>query len=145
MNTLRLPPVVYVGFEHILDDATKIQHFFKLFKTPPVDQQVFTPLLLVNNYSRSGEVAESFGLFVKEGQLFEVHGSECSVWDFDGQWEPEPTTVQALLHRLDHGRLGQDPDHPFHEPLRQVLAHVLLWENMSLPYQQLPSSPPRKI
>ena len=85
----------------------KIDKFFELFSALPDDRVAYRPLFLVNNHSSSGEVAESFGLFVKDDQLFEVVGSECSVWDFNGQWEPEPTTPEAILYRIENGSLGR--------------------------------------
>lgn len=30
------------------------------------------------------------------GALFENHGSHCSCYGFEGQWSPEPTTVEYL-------------------------------------------------
>jgi hypothetical protein len=33
----------------------------------------------------------------KTGQLFEVHGSHCSCYGFEGQFQPEPTTAKYLL------------------------------------------------
>lgn len=30
------------------------------------------------------------------GELFENHGSHCSCYGFEDQWEPEPTTVEYL-------------------------------------------------
>lgn len=42
-------------------------------------------------------------LFEKEGKLYEVHGSHCSCYGFEGQWSPEETTKQALMKRIDEG------------------------------------------
>lgn len=33
------------------------------------------------------------------GELFEVHGSHCSCYGLEGQWEPEPTSFAALQMR----------------------------------------------
>lgn len=67
----------------------------------------YQPLFLALVSSSSGEVATSFGLFKKDGLLWEVSGSECSMWDFNGQFVPEATTVDALKHRVLHGHLGR--------------------------------------
>lgn len=105
--------------------AEKFTYFLQKFGAPS-DAQEYHPLLLVNNSSCSGEIAQSFGLFVKDGALFEVTGTECSVWDFDGQWEPEQTSTAELLHRLDKGTLGTvgDEDSQFSEPLRAILEWI---------------------
>jgi len=50
-------------------------------------------------------------LFKRNDKLFEVHGSHCSCHglseeSYSGgstQWQPEETTREAILHRLDHG------------------------------------------
>lgn len=121
-------PTEFVGFRHWNSSRTpqdKIADFLKKFGAPS-DASEYHPLLLVDNSSCSGEIAHSFGLFVKDGVLFEVNGTECSVWDFDGQWEPEQTFTAALLHRLDKGALGiaGDEDSQFAEPLRAILDWV---------------------
>ncbi len=38
-------------------------------------------------------------IFRKEGKLYEVNGSHCSCYGLEEQWEPEETTVEALLFR----------------------------------------------
>lgn len=120
-------PTEFVGFRHWDLSRTrqdKINDFAKKFGAP-CDFADYHPLLLVDNSSRSGELAHSFGLFVKDGKLFEVNGSECSVWNFNGQWDPEETSSIALLRRLDKGSLGQgDDDSQFAEPLRAILGWV---------------------
>lgn len=83
----------------------------------------FEPLLLSLNSSSTGEIAQSFGLFDCRGLLYEVIGTECSVWEFNGQWDPEPTTVESLMRRLDEGSLGLggDGEDHFASALRQLL------------------------
>jgi hypothetical protein len=38
-------------------------------------------------------------IFRKEGKIYEVNGSHCSCYGLEGQWEPEETSVIALLAR----------------------------------------------
>lgn len=45
--------------------------------------------------------AESFVLFEKDEKLYEVNASHCSCYGLEGQWEPEETTIEELLYRLD--------------------------------------------
>lgn len=48
------------------------------------------------------------------GKLFEVHGSHCSCYGFEGQFTPEETTIEALQHRAKDGWIfycgGYDDD-----------------------------------
>lgn len=119
-------PTEFIGFWNSLEmPEEKIADFLQKFGALE-SSTTYHPLLLVNNSSCSGEMAQSFGLFVKDGALFEVNGTECSVWDFDGQWEPEETSTAALLHRLDKGTLGTvgDEENHFDAPLRAILHWV---------------------
>lgn len=36
---------------------------------------------------------------INDGVLFENHGSHCSCYGFENQWEPEETTVESLRSR----------------------------------------------
>ena len=38
-------------------------------------------------------------IFRKDGKIYEVNGSHCSCYGLEGQWEPEETSVVALLAR----------------------------------------------
>lgn len=38
-------------------------------------------------------------LFVRDGQLYEVVGSHCSCFGLEEQFDPEPTTIEALAMR----------------------------------------------
>lgn len=121
-------PVQCFGFYANLSATVeqKIGDFLKRFGVSADVLDEYQPLFLVNNQSSSGEIAGSFGLFVKDNVLFEVNGTECSVWDFDGQWEPEQTSVAILLHRLDKGALGKEgfeEDH-FDQQLRALLLRI---------------------
>lgn len=84
--------------------------FSKAFHLDDGIPKGFITLFLSLNHTGSGEATESFGLFACGGMLYEVVGSECSMWDFNGQWDPEPTTLDALRHRIRDGRLGTDGD-----------------------------------
>lgn len=81
--------------------------FFEKFGIDWKQLDGFVPLLLASNYSCGGEMAQTYGLFKKDNELYEVHGTECSVWDFNGQWDLEHTTVESILHRIEKGQLGQ--------------------------------------
>ena len=37
------------------------------------------------------------------GVLYESHGSHCSCYGFEGQFEPEETSIEALKFRIENG------------------------------------------
>jgi len=55
--------------------------------------------VLFASYENEDYSGSSFVLFRKGGTLYEVHGSHCSCYGLEGQWEPETTTLEALRHR----------------------------------------------
>jgi hypothetical protein len=79
--------------------------------------------ILLASYGQGSYEGEAFVLFRKEGKLFEVHGSHCSCYGLEGQWEPEETTIESLEHRMAKGTLGDGTycENIFAEDLRKVL------------------------
>ncbi len=49
--------------------------------------------------------SSSFFLLKHKGteKLFEVHGSHCSCYGFEGQLQLEETNIEALKHRVKNG------------------------------------------
>lgn len=43
-----------------------------------------------------------------EKQLYEVHGSHCSCYGLEGQWEPEKCSIQDIIHDLDQTRVYEE-------------------------------------
>lgn len=78
--------------------------------------------VLLASYGQDNYCGAAFVLFKKNGILYEVNGSHCSCYGLEGQWEPEETTKEALLHRLASG-FGQDnySGNEFAAELREVL------------------------
>lgn len=50
-------------------------------------------------YSYEDYSGDTHVIFRKDGKLYEVNGGHCSCNGLEGQWEPEETTVAALLFR----------------------------------------------
>jgi len=44
-------------------------------------------------------------LFVSGGKMYEVYGSHCSCYGFEGQWKPDETSIVALKDRAETGHL----------------------------------------
>ena len=64
-------------------------------------------ILAYESVADSGEYAESFFLLKRnsDGALFEVHGSHCSCYGFEGQLDLEETNSVALRYRAINGHL----------------------------------------
>ena len=64
-------------------------------------------ILAYESVADSGEYAESFFLLKRnyDGALFEVHGSHCSCYGFEGQLDLEETNSVALKYRAINGHL----------------------------------------
>lgn len=61
--------------------------------------------VLVAMYSQGSYEGTAFVLFAKGDVLYEVHGSHCSCYGLEEQWDPEETTHEALAHRMEKGSL----------------------------------------
>lgn len=55
--------------------------------------------VIIALYGQESYEGSAFVLMIKEGKLFEVHGSHCSCMGLENQWEEEPTSVAALRKR----------------------------------------------
>lgn len=79
--------------------------------------------ILLASYTYKKYEGDAFVLIAKDGKLYEVNGSHCSCYGLEGQWEPEETTKEALMHRLENGKLGMEYDEDvFASELRKVLS-----------------------
>lgn len=98
--------------------------FFDLFHASPEQRLAYQPLFLTINSTSDGSDAPSFGLFERKGQLFTVSGSECSQWGFEGQFEPELTSLRELQFSLDHDLGMVDGRDFFHSGLLAVADRI---------------------
>lgn len=92
--------------------------------------------ILLASYTYEDYEGEAFVLFRKDDKLYEINGSHCSccgleAQDYTGenvttQWEPEGTSVESLLKRLNEGKLGVDfyDRSTFADELRSVLKEL---------------------
>ena len=105
---------VYVGM------WSRRDHIFNDFKAtdPGVNYQI-----LLAYYDIDGYDGDAFVLYrdINTGKLYEVHGSHCSCYGLEDQWEPEETTKQALRTRMTEGCLGHNK---FEMELKAVLDKV---------------------
>jgi hypothetical protein len=55
-------------------------------------------------YNKECYEGDVFVLLKKGDLYYEVHGSHCSCYGLEGQFEPEVTTAESLKHRIDSGQ-----------------------------------------
>lgn len=58
-------------------------------------------LVVVAAYEYEEYSGDAYVLYIHEGKILEVFGSHCSCYGLENQWEPELTTPEALLMRLE--------------------------------------------
>ena len=59
----------------------------------------------------------AFVLFKKDDKLYEVAASHCSCFGLEDQWDPEETSVEAMLFRCENGRIGYN----YEDDLKRIL------------------------
>lgn len=79
--------------------------------------------LLLASYSQEDDSSYAFLLFYLDDSLYEVNASHDSEIDFNGQWQPEETSVEALRFRLTRGNLGakEASNNIFADELKAIL------------------------
>jgi len=69
----------------------------------PQGQQILAELdgaeILFAEYEQGGYEGDSTVIYRKFGRVYETHGSHCSCYGLEGCWNPEETTVEAILLR----------------------------------------------
>lgn len=59
--------------------------------------------VLASEYTYENWNGSAFVLYEEGGKLYVVHGSHCSCYGLEGQWDPEETTVEEIEHQLENG------------------------------------------
>lgn len=92
----------------------------------PYNSELDSIEILFASYTYECYQGDAFVLFLKDNKLFEVNGSHCSCYGLEGQWDPEETTKEALMHRITEGYLGKtyDNENIFANELIEVLKNV---------------------
>lgn len=84
-------------------DVSDVERNFQLAENSLSDVDIILAWYGGGDYDGS-----AFVLFERDGKLYEAGGSHCSCYGLEGQWEPEETLVDALVHRIKNGHLGRD-------------------------------------
>jgi hypothetical protein len=62
--------------------------------------------ILFAAYTYEDYSGDTFVLFAKDGELYEVTGSHCSCHGLEGQFEPEKVVAEELLNRIETSSYG---------------------------------------
>lgn len=83
--------------------------------------------ILLASYKEGDYSGYGFILFTIGQSYYEVNTSHDSECEFTGQWQPEETTIEALLYRLHRGNLGSAAagENVFSEELKQILNGLM--------------------
>ena len=101
-----------------------VEHIFSEFELEQGEREAVDEVLLAY-YDTDAFDSRAFVLYKYKGALYEVNASHCSCYGLEGQWEPEPTVVGALLHRLDKGYLGRSLDENlFADELIEIISKL---------------------
>lgn len=84
-------------------ECRNAREFFDRLGASERQRQSHVPLLLTIEHTYAGEMASTLGVFLNSRNkcLYEVHGSECSMWRFNGQFEPELIGLEEFERRLE--------------------------------------------
>ena len=82
--------------------------------------------ILFASYGYANYLGDAWVLFEQDGKLYEVHGSHCSCYGLEGQFQPEETELKALEFRLQNGTWGKDDwsDNNFRDELMKFLGVI---------------------
>jgi hypothetical protein len=90
-NVFDTDTVIYMGlFENIEDVFSN----FCVDEENKIGVDIVFAAYEYEDYSGS-----AFVIFMKDGILYEVNGGHCSCNGLEGQWEPEETSLEALMFR----------------------------------------------
>ena len=83
--------------------------------------------ILLASYKESDDSGYAFILLRSDQKLYEVNASHDSAIDFQDQWQPEETSIEVLLHRLNIGNLGsaESGENIFAQPLKKLFSKLM--------------------
>lgn len=109
------------------------EYFFDLFKIDWRELN-YKPLFLAASDYQDNETAYTYGVFEKNGTLYEVEGTQCKIWNFSDPFVPTPTNVESILYRINEGNLCKEPGNiDCSEDLKHLLETLTLTHNVTTP------------
>jgi len=81
-----------------MSEQEVIEHIINGYEADEAEIDKFHILIAYESVGSWGCDSSSFFLLKDKttGELYENHGSHCSCYGFEGQFEPEPTTIEYL-------------------------------------------------
>lgn len=82
-----------------LKDKTEQQVLEHIISNFEIKLEELNGIKLIAGYESVGNYgcdSSNWFLFERDGKLYEVNGSHCSCYGFEGQWKPEETTLEYL-------------------------------------------------
>lgn len=118
--------------ESLAEDFFRVAKLLKTGEYPDKDQ-ILAAYYVDEDYSGHATVI----FHDRHGRLFRVDGNHCSCSGLEGQWNPEPTTKEALVAAIGLGTYGAgfprsdyDPEmNAKFEQLIRGLPDAFLWAN----------------
>jgi len=77
--------------------------------------------ILLADYTHECYSGSAFVLYRQDGKLYEVHGSHCSCYGLETQFDPELTSVEALEHYLKEGEYSYKE---YAEQLQDIITRL---------------------
>lgn len=74
--------------------------------------------ILLASYTYQDYSGSAYVLFEEKGELYEVHGGNCSCYGLENQWEKETVVLKELVNRVTNGTFGYSE---FRNELRTLL------------------------
>lgn len=81
-----------------LHDFSDEESVYREFCVDKGDTQILWATYTYENYSGDATV-----LFKENGKYYEVHGSHCSCYGLEGQWDAEEVNLLELENRITKG------------------------------------------
>jgi hypothetical protein len=91
---------IYFGLFSSIDDVI---HEFEIASSELKDAEI-----IYAEYDTANYEGDAFVIFVRDGLIFEVHGSHCSCRGLENCWSPEQVSLQGLMFRHDVPKQAKD-------------------------------------
>lgn len=96
---------VYIGFYDEADPYNELMgDFFQGWEGHPRPPEVHVLFAVKRSWSYEEDM---YVLIEQDGKLFDIEGSHCSCYGFEGQWDPVETSLETIKMRIEQGRLGE--------------------------------------
>lgn len=85
----------------LFSDAADV---FDNFRVPARERE--NVKIILASYDIDGYEGAAFVFFLEKGRFYQVHGSHCSCYGLEDQWEPEEISIAELRHYGENSSSG---------------------------------------